>query len=560
MRRRPEHLRPILVEVAAFLAGGLLRLVQITIDNLNIPYSPAVAVTACFVYVGTFAWWRTSLRQRLLPSRLRSLAETSAVAMAAMIVVRELKYRHAGLSPSLTLFCWYLYYPLRLMFPLLLLLAGLSLIARRRGRERGSKALQAALVMVALVISVGVLTNDVHHLAFAPNNGLPLSDTGGYSYGPVYFAATLFEVACTLACVLILLRNRTGQLRGRPWAIALAPMSTAYALLLVRVLLLDPAGIRSVWEFPEITCFGMLLTWEALIYLGVFPHNERYAELFEATTLPLRLADSSLATVYETSIPIQASADELRAALAAPVALTRDTRLEGHALQAGYTFWESDLSAINRMNDELAEVTEDLSEQNDLLAAENDLRERQERIAARTAVYEHAVGELVPQLTSLREHVAQLDAEAPDLAEELAWANVEGAYVKRAVNLRLVAAERPSLDVRDLVSCVDETLRALRQLGVACSVTARGGSSVGSGDAIALYGAFQQVIELAGRQIGGLLVHVDVDAPALDLELEPSAACTAEELVALLADAGIAAFEEDDTVFAHLVPAPEVSR
>ena len=558
MRRRPEHLRPILVEVGFFLLGGAMYHAQPLAGRW---LSMLVSIVVSFTYVGLFVWWSASLRQRLLPSRLRTLARFSSMVMCAWMVVREFKYRLAVLDPLLTRQLWYAYYPLRMLLPLLLLLAALSLVSgddKRSQRHEG--ILRTLQIAAAVIVSAGMLTNDLHFLAFRSTSDAPLVDSGGYSYGPMYYAAIAFEVGSILACVYLLLHFRGRIRRGRSWALALAPMAMTYAYLLLDLLVLRPLGIRGFWGFPEAMCFGMLLTWEALIYLGLIPHNERYAELFGATMLPLCVTDAGLDAVYESKVPVRASKADLRSSLAGPVALTRDVRLEGHPIRAGYVFWESDLTAINRINDELAEVAEDLSEQNDLLAAENELHERQERIAARAAVYEQAVGELAPQLEGLRGRLAQLDAASPGLAGELAWANVEGAYVKRAVNLRLLAVERSDVDVRDLVACIDETLRALRQLDVMCTVAASGGDTMRARDAAALYGMFQRVVELAGRGLGGMLVHLDAAAPALDLELELLPGTAAVDFAALLDGEGLAAFEEDGTVYVRLSCPSEVLR
>ena len=68
------------------------------------------------------------------------------------------------------------------------------------------------------------------------------------------------------------------------------------------------------------------------------------------------------------------TACQLDAAAREAILLNADTRLQSAPVQDGRVYWVEDISKINRIQAQLAEINTRLSEENELIQAENELK------------------------------------------------------------------------------------------------------------------------------------------------------------------------------------------
>ncbi len=175
-------------------------------------------------------------------------------------------------------YVWYLYYLPQTFLPLLMFFAVLHIgkpidqpIARR----------WRLLYLPAALIVLGVLTNDLHSLAFIPLDGWA-SDS--YRHGPLYFAS-VFWMALLFAAMLAvsLVRCAVPGMRKNLW-MPLLPL--AFGAVYTISYILHPGGILAyLYKMPEAVCFVCAAFLEGLILARLLPTNDNYYELWCASDL-----------------------------------------------------------------------------------------------------------------------------------------------------------------------------------------------------------------------------------------------------------------------------------
>lgn len=529
--------RSLVVGVLFFVLAGLARMVAV-----RMPFAMEVLLSMAnsFLLVGLALGWGASLWYRLLPGRIRIYFVTSAFIMVVWMLLRSARYRISALSDAAALMCWYGYYACHLGIVCLLFLTCVWLW-EQNGHE--ARALRAIVLVTMVLVSIGLLSNGRHGLAFSFAQAAP-GKNDPYAYGPLYYVAVALTYGLTGISVLLLvyLRKLPG-LAGRSFVpLAILVASGLYAR--VTVFVFDPLRLPNPYLYPEIACFSLLLIEEWLVRCRLIPSNERYQELFEGMEDALCITDSHLNVVYQTTALPAESREELREALHAPQR-RGSCVLRGQGLDVGYVFWATDLSLLDRMNSELMQASAELAGENELLEAQNELLARKARLEAREQVWDAAVQGVLPSIERLRSQLDGLGTEDPS-NEDLALMCVRGTYVKRAINLRLLSQESEgALMSSELVLCIEESLRACDAYGV-CGAVSYAGGQMDPTCAIGLYERFEQMLEELLPELSSVLVHVDVDGECIHLVLEPAS------LAHAINGMGVVSSEEDGALYASL--------
>lgn len=503
--------------VGLFALAGLIHIVKVHFAGTLA--DKAFGLVEFCIYIGLITAWGVAMYRRLLPGRLRTYAMLAAGAMALRMIVRQWKYEASWVSVAFTQFSWYAMYPLQLVVSLMLFLTCLELYERN---VRPLGWVRWALVAACALVSMGVLTNNVHHLMFSfPPDALP-TDASNYTRGPVFVACNALAYGMAgLAIVLLGRMNGLPALKGNVRAALLILGGVAVYLTLLAIV--PRSVVRFPFEFPEALCFGVVAVWEWLVRTRLIPTNERHAELFGLVQSPVLITDASLAARYQTAVAMRSTAGERARALEGSVQLGACVQLAGRRIRAGAVFWEVDLSDLNRLNAELERASARLAEENELIEYENDLAERSARIQEKERIYDEVNRAMGGQVASLARAVDELDPATPGFEAALASLSLEGAHVKRALNLRMMQAEGKESDVdggQELVSALQESLRYLRLSGVDCSLAAVGQPRIYVADAIALYDRLALLLHACAHHAAALLVSV---APnAVTLVVEPS--------------------------------------
>ena len=488
-----------------FMLAGVFR----QRDRISAPLPSA----ACFlltnlIYIGLAMAWGFSISRRILHRNQRRWLLLGCAMAVLWLFLRAVKYRFFT-EAAITRHLWYCYYVPQILAPLFSLFAALQ-IGRRENDSFSSN--WYLLFIPAAPLIFGILTNNLHQMAFraAPNATTLEAD---YIHGWIYYLAMAWIIAL-LTATRIIVYCKCRVLKSRRYAyIPICTFLGGFALCM-----LSFANIYTFHKMPECFCLTFAAFWESCLQVGLLPTNGHYRYFFSESTVAAQIVDGHGTPVYRAKNAPNLTPDQLNAAARAMILLNADTRLQSAPVQDGRVYWVEDVSEINRMRAQLAEINARLSEENELIRAENELKRQRAQIEEKNRLMDTMLALVQPQLHQIDRLLAN------GSTEDLKRVCLLGAYIKRRVNLALICEHRARVPVEELLHCICESLTCLAQYGAVCALHSEGGGDADSRDVQTAYDFFEACLESALPTISALMVRVECgDRFSIRLMLEDAA-------------------------------------
>ena len=473
-----------------FVLAGFFR----QMDRLSAPLPSA----ACFlltnlIYIGLAMAWGFSISRRTLHRDDRRWLLLGCAMAVLWLFLRAVKYRFFS-DDTITRHLWYLYYVPQILAPLFSLFAALQL-GRREG-DALSRKWYLLFIPAALLIG-GVLTNDLHQLVFRAVPGAATLEAD-YTHGWMYYLAMTWIVGLLLATGIIVYRKcRVSESRRYAW-IPLCIFLGGFALCA-----LSFANIYTFHKMPECFCLTFAAFWESCLQVGLIPTNGYYRYFFSESTVAAQIVNRRGEPVYRAKNAPNLTPDQLEAAACESILLNADTRLQSAPVQDGRVYWLEDISKINRIQAQLAEINARLSEENELIQAENELKRQRAQIEEQNRLMDAMLSLVQPQLLAINRLLSDKSAQS------LMHICILGAYVKRRVNLALICDKKMVVPVDELAHCIRESLTYLTQYGAVCALHQEGRGSVSSREAQTAYDFFEDCLEAALPSLSALMVRLE---------------------------------------------------
>ena len=484
------------------------------------PFFDTLLSSANFViYAALLIFWIRSVRSRLLPTKTRSCMIAAVIMMLTLLAMRIFKYRFGLLNVVISRYSVYAYFIPMVFIPALFLLGCIFLRRGERGRGKRSEAI---VLLPAALLALMALTNDLHFMVYRPLVELSQFAVQGvatYSRGPGFYLIYAWMLLTGALGVVILLRE-TRKSPGPITAALVGIIICWITLCMIHLFVVEPNNYRRMWNTPEIHIFAMLAIMEVCIRSRLIPINENYIGIFTRLDLPVLVTDRSMETVYRSSVPVNASGEQLSASLSEPTYLTPDLRLSGMEIRAGYAFWTEDEGELHRKRRDLAQANEILSEENDLIAAENTLKEKKAHLDAQNQVYDRITEALFASQKKIEALLEQTDPSQPEFRNALARVCVWNAYSKRKSNLLLLSEDTLPQPNRELFLALQESARYLKYCGVETAAIGEETADFSLADIHELYDAFEVVIEAYLPHMRRMTVSLIEGGVRLALETE----------------------------------------
>lgn len=256
---KKEQDRRTVLFVSVLLFGGFLH----AVEKLQYPWvTTVVFVVIQILYFGLVYFWGLSVRRRMLPTKSRRYFMIIAGLMVFYLFLRLFKYRIVPHGTVWERYCWYAFYIPLVMVPTLFLMSCISL-----SRKDAVAISGCWLLCPALVLTLGVLCNDLHHLVFSPKQieVMLTGETGTYTYGMLFYFVYAWIGLTVLTGVVQLLVSYRGI---KDWKRALVPILFLAAIPVLTYLRdrLKMQGVMNLpYEIPEIDIFCMLGCMESMI-------------------------------------------------------------------------------------------------------------------------------------------------------------------------------------------------------------------------------------------------------------------------------------------------------
>ena len=473
-----------------FILAGVFR----QMDRLAAPLPSAVYfLLTNLIYIGLAMAWGFSISRRSLHRNDRRWLLLGCTMAVLWLFLRAVKYRFFS-DDTITRHLWYLYYVPQILAPLFSLFAALQL-GRREG-DALSRKWYLLFIPAALLIG-GILTNDLHQMAFRAAPGAVTLEAD-YTHGRVYYLAMTWIVALLLATGIIVYRKcRVSESRRYAW-VPLCVFLGGFALCS-----LSFANIYTFHKMPECFCLTFAAFWESCLQVGLLPTNGHYRYFFSESTVAAQIVDGQGRPVYRAQNAPDLTPDQLDAAAREAILLNADTRLQSAPVQDGRVYWVEDLSKINRIQGQLAEINARLSEENELIQAENELKRQRAQIEEKNRLMDEMIALVRPQLHQINRLLEE------ESVQNLKHVCLLGAYVKRRVNLALICDQKTVVPVDELTHCIRESLTYLTQYGAVCTLHQDGRGDVNSRDVQTAYDFFEDCLETALPTLSALMVRVE---------------------------------------------------
>ena len=429
------------------------------------------------------------------------------------IVLRGAKYIAFAETDIIARHIWYLYYIPILFIPQLSLFAALSVGSKGDYKLRWKSTIT---IGVTLILAILVLTNDLHQLVFRFHPGFADWDSD-YSRAPVHYVVYSWIVLLYIGAICILFSKcRVSASRRLVW-VPLLPLLFGVCYTTLYAIGAWPRVNGALFgEFPEAVCFTVAGISLSLIYIGLIPSNEGYGSLFEQSELAAQIADQHLNVIYKSANAAPLSTEQLDSMTS--LMLDKDTRLHRKAVTGGFVYWQDDIADLNRINEELREIGDQLAEEAELLRLQNELEEERARIRAKTKVYDEIAARVLKQSQKITALCADAEQDPNVYIPNMKTVCLLAVYIKRYANLMLLAADRDSVDVQELALAIRESLRSLREIGIQTDESFCGDFLITAPNALSTYTLFEQLLEAALPSLRGVQVSNAGDALKLTIE------------------------------------------
>ena len=422
-----------------------------------------------------------------------------------MILLRGIKYSACAEVDLLARHTWYFYYVPLLLIPLFLFY--ISLLIAPKKNARVSKIWYLTLTLTTLFIFL-VLTNDLHQQVFAFHPGF-MNWNNDYSHGPLFYAITFWQYALYFAAIIVLVvKCRISSSKKNVWLI-LIPFSIGIAMNVLLITEKMPKlGGSYIIEFPEALIFMVAIVLECCMQLGLIPTNTDYGKLFRNFSISAQITDKIGIPVYVSSAAIPLTKEQF--AMPDGSRIGDHTVLHKMKIPGGFGFWQDDMTELDRLNAELAEIKEELAKEAELTRLRNELKERQTKLEQRTLVYDTIAKRTQKQSQSIS-HLAKTALLSADAAQKKECRNritLLGTYIKRYANLMLLSQERGVIEVGELGLSVSEVLRYLNFCSIPSECIQNADGALPADEVLAVFEAFETLLEANYSSLSGVFVNL----------------------------------------------------
>lgn len=467
------------------------------------------------LYTAAAFIWIAQINRRITDRRERRYLLWTAAMIIIWMAVRTIKYDFMAPGDVITRYIWYMYYAPQTLIVLMVFFTVLYIGVPEGKRISGYWNL---LYIPALLIIAGVMTNDLHQLAFVFPDGLEYWNASGYSYGPLYYIAVgWLALMFVLILAVALVRCAVSAGRKKMW-IPLIPLAAATVYFLLFPTLPDRMMLL---KMPEVISLIFAAFTESLIVSHLIPSNDSYGDLWNASAIGAGIMDDDGHIQLRSGDVSFVDEAMIRRSENEPVMLENGTIvLKSRKIQGGIGFWTRDVSEITAVNSRIKELGDVVSEENTMLAAENRLAEERSRISQQEAIYGDIAMGVKPQIMKINEILESDYTDEPAFEKEMKYACILNVYIKRYSNLVFLSEKSTCLQAGELFLAVNESLVYLRLYGVKAHGFYSGETGADCAALLSAYSFFEAVIEAAIPDMTALMVDIEVSGELLTMKLE----------------------------------------
>lgn len=495
------------IGIIIFLFGGAVRI----FSHLTSSADNYMENFDVIIFSGLIIGWGVSVSYRIVQKNIRICLVISAALMLLWMALRAIKYNSPADINTYGRYLWYSYYIAMVFLPLMMFFATLNI-----GKPENTNNRKYLLIIPAAVLVLLVMTNDFHQLAFvfAPDFH---NWNKQYSYGPVYYVIAVWIFMLVLSSIVLSINQcRISATRKKLW-IPIVIILVAIIYTVWNNLNHGYSGLR-IYNVPEVFCFASIALWESLIQIGLVPSNTGYGNFFNASNLNALIFDNEGNMKYRSKNAANVSKNVVLQNDNS-VVIDENIILKKHNIKGGKAVWTEDISAINRINRELSEIKEQISEYNVILKSEAELKKRRAAVTEQNKLYDNITEFIRPQLCDLENILKNIENNSGDISVNYARACVVNVYIKRISNLFIMAKSRKMLNAFELENSIRELAEYISVYEISCSFFSNVSGEISAEKSIAIFKFIGEFIRLKMNCTDALLFNLKADNKFIDLKI-----------------------------------------
>lgn len=482
-------------------------------------------------YYGTFSYnsiifmlftasafiWIYQLQRRLVQPDVRRNLTLCALMIIFWMMLRTIKYEFLPDGSFTVRYAWYLYYIPQTFCVLMMFFSVLHI---GRPQNRPISRFWNLLYIPAVIVALSVLTNDFHQLAFRFPDGLASWSDSDYTYGPFYYLSVLWiAVLFVSILIIVFVRCAVPENRRKIW-LPMIPLILAVVYCLSYFFGEDGLIVRS-FRMPEFMCFIFAAFMECLISVHLIPSNDSYGDFWNASSIGAGIMDNDGVIRYKSEQSVSVTEEQIRNAEKNAILLNDgNILLKSHAIHGGFGYWTKDISEINRLNCELADLGDVLTEENAMLDAENKLAEERIRIEQQNKLYDDIAKSVKPQLDKISMLIDKPAKNDENFELKMKYACILYAYIKRLSNMLLLFHQNEFIPSGELCLAITESLEYTRLCGIKVYFDYCGEVDLKGEYALLAYEVFEFVLESGIPKADAVLINLELSSDFLNLRIE----------------------------------------
>lgn len=490
---KAKNNKAICIVVAAIVViAAVIRLVNNQNTSDDVLFTDFIRA---LLHIGLITAWGFSLYRRVVQKQARHYLCGIVALMTLWLNFKVMKY-YICTDINISRYLWYLYYLPLIGIPLYMLFASLFV---GKTEDYKLKWPVKLLYIPAALLFLMIMTNDLHEFAFSFPQRVFSPDN--YRHGIGYFLVFSWFALCTLASFYVMYSG--GKIKRKPRAFA--PLIATLVLTIcyiITYMVENPVTKFLAGDLSSACSLLFAAVLECCIYCGLLPTNTRYDEMFEASVgNSAQIVDENFHVRYASASAGNLSAEQIKKALDAPVALSEGKLLHTAPIGGGYMVWMEDISELTNLRKELTETKEELEERTAMLRHESVLEKDRKVTAEQNRLYDLLTASTQKQIDRIAQLMKEYELVEGDEEKGnaiLSKIAVLGGYVKRKKHLTLSIQNGFDIPEGELKNAIEESVRYLKAMGAHCVVFVDTQRDFLPGEiASAAYDFFEDAVEAA---------------------------------------------------------------
>lgn len=508
MAKEVKKSLPIFISVAILLVVAYaFRLIALNASDVFV--KTILTILRSVIHISLVSLWCSSVYYRVVNKQVRNLLLLVGALMLFWILSKTIKIEFfPNVTDVAIRYMWYGYYIPMILIPLIGIFITMYI-----GKPYDYKKPSWTYVFYipALILLVGIFTNDLHNWAFTFPNGIE-NFNEDYSYGVLFWiTATWFSGLAILFVVLLIRKSKLpGSKKMQKVPLYIICVAIVFWILYATQIIEADLTIMD--------CLIIIALLESAMQTGLIPMNTNYREVFESTTIPVAIIDDGYLAKYRSGGATSFSKEDMLATTIGAVPMG-DKILSSSPIRGGRVVWQDDVEELNRQRLELDEIHASLAEEGTLIQAENEVKEKQAQADEKSLLYDKIAREVSTQLTKVL-GLLSIAENGKATKKVLAQIAVIGTYIKRRGNLILLNNENEFVSASELASAFRESTDNLKLLGISSAFDVIVDGEIPLSNALKAYDLYEEIIETLLEDLSAVFVRLKVQSGGVKLTLE----------------------------------------